>query len=284
MKTKRFITAVLAAFAVLAGGCGSFTDEKEQQTTQQENVRESVQESVQEALQSAQEDESQKTAGETEKVQETQEKVTPAGTVMAEEVNGSQNVVRLANDKKILLTGDSRTVCLYCSQIYDETEYPKHIFYGIDANTFTGYTNESIVVAKGGEGCSWMKAIGMPIAVSHLDEADAIVIWFGINDLAVFADYINYVNGLVSQYDIPIYYMTVGPCNGKWAEKNGDVIAFNAALAQFLDPSVTVIDTYSYIQSGLDSGAFATMDGLHYDYKTSRAIYQYMLEQVGKTE
>lgn len=202
------------------------------------------------------------------------------GTVTVDEADSLSEAKRLPGDKKILLTGDSRTVCLYCSQVYDETEYPKHVFYNIDEATFTGYTNESIVVAKGGEGCSWMRAVGVPNALSHLDEADALVIWFGVNDLHVFADYINYVNGLVQQYDIPIYYMTIGPCNGKWEDKNSEVLAFNSALTQMLDPSVTIIDAYSYIKDGLDNGLFATMDGLHYDYNTSRAIYDYMVEQV----
>ena len=135
-------------------------------------------------------------------------------------------------------------------------------------------------MAKGGEGCSWMRAVGIPNAVSHLEEADALVIWFGVNDLHVASDYINYVNGLVQQYDIPIYYMTIGPCNGHWEQKNSEVLAFNSALTQMLDPKVTVIDAYSYIKNGLDSGVFATMDGLHYDYYTSKAIYEFMVEQV----
>lgn len=208
------------------------------------------------------------------------EQLKPAADVTVAEL--PDEPVRLPNDKKILLTGDSRTVCLYCSQIYDEIEYPKHIFYNIDENNYTGYTNECIVVAKGGEGYSWMQAIGTPYALSHIDEADAIVIWFGINDLERFADYINYVNSIAGQYDLPVYYMTVGPCNGKWEEKNNNVIAFNMALTQFLDPSVTIIDAYSYIYAGLESGMFATTDGLHYDYNTSKAIYGYMLEQIGK--
>ncbi len=211
---------------------------------------------------------------------ETTSTAAPAGTITVDEASSSSGSVHLPGNKKILLTGDSRTVCLYCSQIYDETEYPKHVFYNIDEATFTGYTNESIVVAKGGEGCSWMRAVGIPNALSHLDEADALVIWFGVNDLGVFADYINYVNGLAQQYDIPIYYMTIGPCNGKWENKNSDVLAFNSALMQLLDPSVSIIDAYSYIKDGLDNGLFATMDGLHYDYNTSRAIYDYMVEQV----
>lgn len=74
--------------------------------------------------------------------------------------------------------------------------------------------------------------------------------------------------------------MTIGPCNGHWEQKNSEVLAFNSALTQMLDPKVTVIDAYGYIKNGLDSGVFATMDGLHYDYYTSKAIYEFMVEQV----
>ena len=103
---------------------------------------------------------------------------------------------------------------------------------------------------------------------------------FALPSAETFVGMTNYVNGLVQQYDIPIYYMTIGPCNGHWEQKNSEVLAFNSALTQMLDPKVTVIDAYSYIKNGLDSGLFATMDGLHYDYYTSKAIYEFMVEQV----
>lgn len=154
------------------------------------------------------------------------------------------------------------------------------IFYNIDEATFTGYTNESIVVAKGGEGCSWMRAVGIPNAVSHLEEADALVIWFGVNDLHVASDYINYVNGSCTAIRYSIYYIQWIRATDHWEQKNSEVLAFNSALTQMLDPKVTVIDAYGYIKNGLDSGLFASMDGLHYDYYTSKAIYEFMVEQV----
>ena len=285
-KVKVILTAAIFTFCTAIGGCkavesklepvyeallqeNSVQEEKSVQAS--ENQEMSTKEDLSEKESASVEDKEKETVGFT---------AVPAGTVTVEEANSSAGPIRLAGDKKIWLTGDSRTVCLYCSQIYDEAEYPKHVFYNIDEATFTGYTNESIVVAKGGEGCSWMRAVGIPNAVSHLEEADALVIWFGVNDLHVASDYINYVNGLVQQYDIPIYYMTIGPCNGHWEQKNSEVLAFNSALTQMLDPKVTVIDAYGYIKNGLDSGVFATMDGLHYDYYTSKAIYEFMVEQV----
>lgn len=292
----RLIRVLLAAavlgFCLMAVGCSAIEKKLEpvyqaildddSEATESKNEQEKQPETKHQTTNEV--DESSSEASE-ENTQGDEELLTaaPAATVTVGEVNSLSGAKRLPGDKKILLTGDSRTVCLYCSQVYDETEYPKHVFYNIDEATFTGYTNESIVVAKGGEGCSWMRAVGVPNALSHLDEADALVIWFGVNDLHVFADYINYVNGLAQQYDIPIYYMTIGPCNGKWENKNSEVLAFNLALTQMLDPSVTIIDAYSYIKEGLDNGLFATMDGLHYDYNTSRAIYDYMVEQVNLT-
>lgn len=205
-------------------------------------------------------------------VSETVQTVTAAGTADVQPVGERSN--------KVLVTGDSRTVCLYCSQKYDEAEFPKHIFYNISESDYTGYVDESIFVAKGGEGYSWMQAIAMPLLLSHINEADAVVIWFGVNDLGSCSSYINYVNNLAKQYDVPVYYMTVGPCNGSWSSKNADIIGFNAALQQLLDPDVRIIDAYSYILEGLENGSFATLDGLHYNYNTSRAIYQFMLEHV----
>ena len=226
-KVKVILTAAIFTFCTAIGGCKAVESKLEpvyEALLQEDSVQEekSVQASENQEM-STKEDLSEKESASASVEDKEKETVgftaVPAGTVTVEEANGSAGPIRLAGDKKILLTGDSRTVCLYCSQIYDEAEYPKHVFYNIDEATFTGYTNESIVVAKGGEGCSWMRAVGIPNAVSHLEEADALVIWFGVNDLHVASDYINYVNGLVQQYDIPIYYMTIGPCNGHWDQK-----------------------------------------------------------------
>ena len=36
--------------------------------------------------------------------------------------------------------------------------------------------------------------------------------------------------------------------SGHWEQKNSEVLAFNSALTQMLDPKVTVIDAYGYIK------------------------------------
>lgn len=274
---KKIFAAML--LCMLLCGCGVYQKEASAGRNAVKSARETVQETVQERVgEAALPVPTQPLLEETKPSESASQGVTAAGVALVEEVTGAGNAAGTGG--KILLTGDSRTVCLYCSQVYDEAEYPKHVFYNISESDYTGYTQDGIVVAKGGEGCSWMRAVGMPLVVSHIQEASAIVIWFGINDLLSFADYINYVNGLAQQYEVPVFYATVGPCDGKWASKNNDAAAFNSALTQFLDPSVHLIDACSFIQEGLNNGTFATMDGLHYDYNTSRAVYQYMVEQV----
>lgn len=178
-----------------------------------------------------------------------------------------------------ILMGDSRTVCLYCSQAYDETEYPKHLFYAMSED-FSAQAGISTFVAKGGEGDAWFEKYGLAKGITFLDENAVMVVWFGVNDLDKAQRYINCINGVALTYGAPVYYMTIGPCDGKWENKNADILNFNAALEAQLDPAVHLIDMYSFISNGLLTGEFATIDGLHYDYKTSMAVYQHMLEEI----
>lgn len=178
-----------------------------------------------------------------------------------------------------ILMGDSRTVCLYCSQAYDEAEYPKHLFYAMSED-FSAQAGISTFVAKGGEGDAWFEKYGLAKGITFLDENAVMVVWFGVNDLDKVQRYINYINGVALTYGAPVYYMTIGPCDGNWESKNADILNFNAALTAQLDPAVHVIDMYSFISNGLLTGEFATIDGLHYDYKTSMAVYQHMLEEI----
>ena len=182
-------------------------------------------------------------------------------------------------EEKIIMLGDSRTVCLYCSMIYSAEEFPSHVFYHI-APDYTGTYEDTVFVAKGGEGYAWFSSCSVPLAQQHMDSDSVIVIWFGVNDLGAADRYINYINTTLLQYDVPVYYMTVGPCDQHWSDKNPEVDSFNAALQAGLDEQVKIIDMHGFIQEGMDSGAFATMDGLHYNYETCRAVYQHLVETI----
>lgn len=182
-----------------------------------------------------------------------------------------------------IVMGDSRTVCLFCSMTYSGEEYPKHVFYPIDPEYASGY-EDTVFVAKGGEGDAWFETYGLAKGITYLDEDSVLVVWFGVNDLNNAGRYISYVNVVAMSFGVPVYYMTVGPCDKGWSDKNADIESFNAALEAGLDPAVRRIDMYSYIRDGMLSGRFATMDGLHYDYETSRAIYQYMIDEITAAE
>lgn len=182
-----------------------------------------------------------------------------------------------------IVMGDSRTVCLYCSMTYSAEEYPKHVFYSIDPEYAAAY-EDTTFVAKGGEGDAWFETYGLAKGVAYLDEHSVLVVWFGVNDLNNANRYISYINGVALSFGVPVYYMTIGPCDKGWADNNAAVESFNAALEAGLDPAVHRIDMYSYIRDGMVSGRFATMDGLHYDYETSRAIYQYMMDEIAAAE
>ena len=181
----------------------------------------------------------------------------------------------------VIVMGDSRTVGLYCSMNYSAQEFPAHLFYHIGPEHWANFENTTFV-AKGGEGYAWLEVYGLARSVSLLQENSVFVVWFGVNDLARVESYVNYINGAGLSFGVPVYYMTIGPCDGNWAENNPAVESFNAVLKTKLHPAVHVIDTYSFIKSGMDSGQFGTLDGLHYNYETCRAIYQYMIEEIVK--
>ena len=71
--------------------------------------------------------------------------------------------------------------------------------------------------------------------------------------------------------------------SGYYTIRIGDYSEDELIVKLFPDAVLTMecaLYAYSYIKNGLDSGVFATMDGLHYDYYTSKAIYEFMVEQV----
>lgn len=187
-----------------------------------------------------------------------------------------------SEEMRVIVIGDSRSVALYCSQTYTKEEFPAHIFYNISETDYTGFVGNNVFVAKGGEGYAWLQKLGLALAEKHITQNSVLVFWMGVNDPASVDSYAAYINSAALVYGIPVCYMTLGPCEGSWAGHEAEVVAFNAALAEKLDARVQLIDTYSYIKEGMAAGTMATMDGLHYDYDTCRAVYQYMLDSISE--
>ncbi len=180
---------------------------------------------------------------------------------------------------KVIVIGDSRTVCMYCSMTYSEQEYPGHVFYHISPDHSATYEN-TLFSAKGGEGYSWFSVYGAALGVSNMDENTVFVVWLGVNDLHMVNQYIEYINYTLLPFGAPVYYMTIGPCDQHWSDSNPAVLSFNESLRTGLLPEVRIIDMHAFISEGMANGTFATMDGVHYNYETSRAIYQHMMEVI----
>lgn len=189
--------------------------------------------------------------------------------------------VNFTGDKHLVICGDSRTVGLYCSQAYDENEFASHMFYNISSE-YTGIANNMVFVAKGGEGYDFFAKLGLALAALYLDEDAVLVVWYGVNDLQKADQYVSYMNGAGLQFGVPVYYMTVGPADKDWAYDMPDILAMNQKLRDGLDPAIGIIDTFTFIQTGMDAGTCATLDGLHYTYETDRQIVDYMRQVISE--
>ena len=181
--------------------------------------------------------------------------------------------------RRLIFNGDSRTVGLYCSQAYDAEEFPKHLFYHI-AEDYTGTVGSNVFVGKGGEGYVWFSTYGLAFAALQINEDAVLAVWFGVNDPENADSYVAYMNNVSLQWGIPVYYLNVGPCYGSWAVKEPAVQEMNRKLAEGLREEITVIDVYSFIQNGMDTGIFGTQDGLHYNYETCRAIVDFAVREI----
>ena len=179
---------------------------------------------------------------------------------------------------QVVINGDSRTVCLYCSLAYSEEEFPQHLFTHHLSETYSADYGNSCFVAKGGEGYDFFTTYGLALAATHFGEDSVLVVWFGVNDAERADQYITYMNNVSLQFGIPVYYMTIGPCYDSWTKREPGVEEMNRKLRENLRPEIRVIDMFSFIQDGMARGEFGTLDGLHYNYRTCRAIYEHLLE------
>ena len=200
-----------------------------------------------------------------------------AGTAPAADSRNPGLVDRSSRNFHVVFNGDSRTVCLYCAQAYSEEEYPKHLFTHHLSETYSASVGNSTFVAKGGEGYYFFSTYGLALAATHFEEDSVLVVWFGVNDAEFVDQYIVYMNGASLQFGIPVYYMTLGPCCDTWTKREPGIEAMNEKLRTQLRPEIGVIDVFPFIQDGMNRGEFGTLDGLHYNYKTSRAIYDYVM-------
>ncbi len=182
---------------------------------------------------------------------------------------------------RLIFLGDSRMVGVYCSQVYSQQDYGKHIWDPISEDD-SGAVGDNTFVALGGKDLQWLCEYAFNKALSWYGPDAAYVLWFGVNDMVHIDGYIDFVNNTVVPTGVPVFYMTLGPSKPNAPDylDNDSIIYFNQILLELLDPSVYVIDIYSFITEGIANGTLSYIDTVHYSYQTSAAIYQYVIQEI----
>ena len=128
-------------------------------------------------------------------------------------------------------------------------------------------------VAKVGSGYNFMTSQLTNIKNTYHNAN--IVFWFGVNDLGNIDKYIAAYNDLcMSMSDCKIVVATVGPTSGSYTNLMPDIQDFNAELKTGLNPNIALIDVFSKMVSD----TFNSSDGLHYDTKTYKCVYNYIVK------
>ena len=131
-------------------------------------------------------------------------------------------------------------------------------------------------IAKDSQGYSWLKSTAYSQVKTWLksNPFGVVIFNFGVNDLYNIQNYINYYKNTVIAENPgkSIYFMTVNPVNGDPYATNTEIKSFNKKMASSFPNRI--IDTYSNV-------SFTTVDGVHYNNATYKAIHQYVQKVLG---
>lgn len=131
-------------------------------------------------------------------------------------------------------------------------------------------------IAKDSQGYSWLKSTAYSRVKTWLksNPSGVVIFNFGVNDLYNIQNYINYYKNTVIAENPgkSIYFMTVNPVNGDPYATNTEIKSFNKKMASSFPNRI--IDTYSNV-------SFTTVDGVHYNNATYKAIHQYVQKVLG---
>lgn len=140
-------------------------------------------------------------------------------------------------------------------------------------------SSDTVFIAKGGEGYSWLKNTGGPRLMSYLNKNPnyTVIFQLGNNDYNNVNNYIKYYTNLLKKYPkTKFYFLDATPGNGSGAAKNKKRQAFNAKIKSVFGSRC--IGGYDYL---MRSG-FTTVDGVHYTADVSKKLYCYAINAVKK--
>ncbi len=200
---------------------------------------------------------------EVEEEKEKREAVVKGKRVIGADPDLEDEIIKIENaPENLIFIGDSRTVGM------------KH---AVGKNKYKW-------LAQVGIGYGWLAGTAGPMLSVSANAGVKMVFNLGGHDPGHGEKYAEYINKRIEKWDkagVKLYYVSVNPViDGYSNATNEKVDACNETLKRKLDDRVGWIDTNTY----LFERGFNTVDGLHYDEDTYRAIYGYILKMIGEDE
>ncbi len=135
-----------------------------------------------------------------------------------------------------------------------------------------------------GGGVDWLSTAQAKKEVDQYVTPGAVIILnYGVNDLSRHNDYIATINRYAQDWiskGATVYFASVGPVGeNEYGKRNWAVEYFNNQLNNRLDARIGRLNLYAFLTG---SGYVTLADGLHYDGATYAAMFQFLMQSIGR--
>ncbi len=135
-----------------------------------------------------------------------------------------------------------------------------------------------------GGGVDWLSTAQAKKQVDQYVTPGAVIILnYGVNDLSRHNDYIATINRYAQDWiskGATVYFASVGPVGeNEYGKRNWAVEYFNNQLNNRLDVRIGRLNLYAFLTG---SGYVTLADGLHYDGATYAAMFQFLMQSIGR--
>ena len=139
-------------------------------------------------------------------------------------------------------------------------------------------------VACFGGGVDWLSTAQAKKDVDqYMTPGSVIILNYGVNDLSRHNDYITTINRYAQDWiskGATVYFASVGPVGeNEYGKRNWAVEYFNNQLNNRLDARIGRLNLYVFLAG---SGYTTQADGLHYDGATYAAMFQFLMQSIGR--
>ena len=135
-----------------------------------------------------------------------------------------------------------------------------------------------------GGGVDWLSTAQAKKEVDQYVTPGAVIILnYGVNDLSRHNDYIATINRYAQDWiskGATVYFASVGPVGeNEYGKRNWAVEYFNNQLNNRMDARIGRLNLYAFLTG---SGYVTQADGLHYDGATYAAMFQFLMQSIGR--